>query len=217
MPDGGAPFPPGAQLGPRAPAAGGLFTAMGHRGVGAPRASEDFYPTVDGGDAVRALVHAERAVLPTGARIWECAAGDGVMARPLADCGYQVICSDLVDRGCGAIVRSFYDFRRPPSKRVITNPPYDECNAAQGKGRWIWHGMRNLGLDYMALLLSWSWPGAKGHALLWDQYPPSRVYLLRWRIDWTGDGAPPMLNAWFVFEKGNVRPPVLIPLDKVAA
>jgi len=208
---------PGDQLGPRAPSAGGMFAAMGGRGLGGARAAEDFYATDDGGDAVRALIAAEKGRLPQGAPIWECAAGDGAMAREVAGCGHPVICSDLVDRGCGAIVRSFYRFRRPPAQRVITNPPYDECNAAQGKGRWIWHGMRDLGLDYMALLLAWNWPGAGGHAALWDAYPPARVYLLRWRIDWSGKGAPPMLNAWFVFEKGHAGPSVLIPLDKVSA
>lgn len=212
-----APVRPGDALGPRAPAAGGLFAATGKAATGAPRAAEGFYVTGDGGAAVRALITAERAYLPAGAAIWECAAGDGAMARDLSASGFRVISSDLVDRGCGAIVRSFYQFRRPPARRVITNPPYDECNSAQGKGRWIWHGMRDLGLDYMALLLAWNWPGAGGHAALWDAHPPARIYLLRWRIDWTGEGAPPMLNAWFVFEKGHIGPPVLIPLDKVAA
>lgn len=216
MADGAGSFHPGGALGPRAPAAGGLFAATGRRATGAGRAAEDFYPTDDGGDAVRSLVAAERAHLPPGARIWECAAGDGAMARPLAACGYRVVCSDLVDRGCGAIIRSFYDFRRAPASRVITNPPYDECNAAQGKGRWIWHGMCDLGLDYMALLLAWNWPGAAGHADLWRAHPPARVYLLRWRVDWTGKGAPPMLNAWFVFEKGHVGRTELMMLDKVA-
>ena len=207
---------PGDKLGPRTPSAGGMFAAMGGRGSGAPRAAEDFYATDDGGAAVRALIAAERPHLPPGAPIWECAAGDGAMARAISACGHPVICSDLVDRGCGAITRSFYAFRRAPAPRIITNPPYDECNAAQGKGRWIWHAMRDLAVDYMALLLAWNWPSAAGHADLWRAHPPARIYLLRWRIDWNGKGAPPMLNAWFVFEKGAIAPPVVIPLDKAA-
>ncbi|MBX8828221.1 hypothetical protein HBA93_21690, partial [Ochrobactrum sp. SFR4] len=57
-----------------------------------------------------------------------------------------------------------------------------------------------LKLEYMALLLSWNWPAAGGLAELYAKYPPARVYLMRWKIDFTGQGAPPMLNAWFVWD-----------------
>ena len=78
--------------------------------------------------------------------------------------------------------------------------PFSECNWRDGKGRWIEHSIDVLGLEYMALLMSWSWPGAGNLGPLWQRLPPARVYLMQWKIDFTGQGAPPMLNAWFVWD-----------------
>jgi hypothetical protein len=58
-----------------------------------------------------------------------------------------------------------------------------------------------LEIEYMALLLNWSWPGAGGLAPFWAKHPPARVYLMRWKIDFTGQGAPPMLNCWCVWDR----------------
>jgi len=69
----------------------------------------------------------------------------------------------------------------------------------------------------MALLLPINWLGALGRAALWAQFPPARVYLMRWRIDFTGQGAPPMLNAWFVWDKQHVGETVLRMLDRLDA
>lgn len=33
--------------------------------------------------------------------IWECACGGGHLAKPLIDAGYNVRCTDLIDRGFG--------------------------------------------------------------------------------------------------------------------
>ncbi|MCB1470477.1 MAG: hypothetical protein KDK08_25750, partial [Rhizobiaceae bacterium] len=53
--------------------------------------------------------------------------------------------------------------------------------------------------------LNWSWPGAGGLGPFWSKYPPARVYLMRWKIDFTGQGAPPMLNAWFVWDGSSAE------------
>jgi len=60
-------------------------------------------------------------------------------------------------------------------RAIITNPPYQEINWRDGKGRWITHAMETPGIEYMVLLLSWSWPGAGGHASLWAKWPPARL------------------------------------------
>ena len=71
-----------------------------------------------------------------------------------------------------------------------------------------------LGVDYMALLMNWSWPGAMGLNDLWRRHPPASVYLMRWKIDFTGQGAPPMLNGWFVWDKQWQDETVLRMLDR---
>ncbi|QZN99776.1 hypothetical protein [Chenggangzhangella methanolivorans] len=151
-----------------------------------------------------------------GRKIWEPAAGDGAMLRVFAAFGLDVVASDLVDRGCGATVRSFFDFAAPPAHAIVTNPPFHESSWGHGKARWIGHALDRLGVDYMALLMPFNWCGAGGLGPLWSRRPPARVYLMRWRLDFTGQGAQPALHAWYVWDgptaEGDTR---LLMLDRV--
>lgn len=176
------------------------------------REKDEFYPTPP--EPTRAFLHAEINQIRSYGRVWEPAAGDGAMVREMQVMGLNVFASDLVDRGCGAEIGSFYDYEEAPAKAIVTNPPFAECNERDGKGRWIWHALDKLGVEYMALLMNWSWPGAGGHASLWAKHPPARVYLMRWKIDFTGQGAPPMLNGWFVWDKRHKGETVLRMMDR---
>lgn len=196
----------------RVQSAKGLFRATGKDPVDRPRAEDDFYPTPP--EPTRALLAAERSRLIDFTRIWEPACGDGAMVREIAAMGWHVVPSDVVDRGCGAKIRDFFDFDSAPAPAIITNPPYFAVNFRDGKGRWISHAMDTLGVEYMALLLSWSWPGAGGLGRLWSDWPPARVYLCRWKIDFTGEGAPPVLNGWFVWDRAHQGETVLRMLDR---
>lgn len=210
---------------PAAPSSRGLFRATGKspkpvrliedgdivEAEALPRDPHDFQPTPP--EPTRAFLSAELARLTQFGTVWEPACGDGAMARELESCGLAVIASDLVDRGFGE-QRDFFDFATAPARAIVTNPPYCEVNWRDGRGRFILHALETLGVDYMALLLSWDWPGAGGLAGLWRAHPPARVYLMRWRIDFTGQGAPPMLNSWFVWDRSHVGEPVLRMLDR---
>jgi hypothetical protein len=66
----------------------------------------------------------------------------------------------------------------------------------------------------MALLLPFNWPGAESRAGLWAKHQPARVYLMRWRVDFTGKGAPPMLNAWFVWDVEKQGQTQLLMMDR---
>lgn len=173
------------------------------------REANDFYPTPP--EPVRAFLSVEIERLRTFQSVWEAAAGDGAMVRELAAVGLDVVASDIIDRGAGAVIRSFYEYTAPPAPAIVTNPPFAECNVDPG---WVRHGIQTLGVEYMALLLPVNWVGAAGRAALWADYPPARVYIMRWRIDFTGQGAPPMLNAWFVWDTASKGEPVLRMLDR---
>lgn len=204
----------------------GLFRATGNAAKAVPvlqldgtfvkgeavREADDFYPTPP--EPTRALLAAEIDTLRSFPCVWEPAAGDGAMVREMRSLGLSVIASDLVDRGCGADITSFYDWPEAPAPAIITNPPFAECNRDPG---WIRHALDVLAIDYMALLLPINWLGAAGRAGLWAQFPPARIYLMRWRIDFTGQGAPPMLNAWFVWDKQHEGETVLRMLDRADA
>jgi hypothetical protein len=177
----------------------------------APREADDFYPTPP--EPTRAFLSVEGSILrQLGA--WEPAAGDGAMVRELEALGIPVFASDIIDRGCGAEIRSFYDYSSAPRRAIITNPPFAECNKDPG---WIRHALEQLRIEYMALLLPVNWLGAVGRAALWARFPPSRIYVMRWRIDFTGQGAPPMLNAWFVWDNASRGETVLRMLDRTDA
>ena len=192
----------------------GLFRATGKVSkVERPREDDDFYPTPP--EPTRALLKAEAGRLSDFPCIWEPSCGDGAMAREMRDIGHDVVASDLVDRGWpNTIMRSFFDFDAAPAPCIVTNPPYVAVNYRDGRGRWITHAMDTLAVDYMALLLSWNWPGAGGLAGVWAQFPPARVYLMRWKIDFTGAGAPPMLNGWFVWDRHHQGETILRMLDR---
>lgn len=180
---------------------------------GLEREADDFYPTPP--EPIRALLHAEIDRLRDFPAIWDASAGDGALVREMESVGLKVIASDLIDRGWpGAELRDFYDFDVAPAKATVQNPPFGECGWGNGKARWLKHALDTLDLDYMALLMNWGWPGAGGLAPFYAAHPPARVYLMRWKIDFTGQGAPPMLNAWFVWDKQHQGETVLRMLDR---
>jgi len=186
---------------------------------GLERKANDFYPTPC--EPTRAGLAIEDRRLRDFPIIWEPACGDGAMVREMEAIGHKVAPSDLIERGCtGAVVKDFYSFGAAdvPSKAIFTNPPFDQCGWGNGRARWLYHALETLGIEYMALLLPWSFPGAGGLAAFWEKYPPARIHLMRWKIDFTGQGAPPNLNAWFVWDR-IVPPgdPTLHMLDRIDA
>jgi hypothetical protein len=176
------------------------------------REENEFYPTPV--DPIRSFIHAEMDALRAFPTIWGPACGTGVIGRELRVHGFDTVNSDLIDRGCGAEIKSFYDFTSAPANAIVENPPFAECGWGNGKARWLYHALETLDVDYMALLMNWGFPGAGGLAPFWAKYPPARVYLMRWKIDFTGQGAPPMLNGWFVWDKRHVGETVLRMLDR---
>lgn len=193
-----------------APSARGLFRATGNtsthiiktlegfgRTTEAPRETADFYPTPP--EPTRALLKAEGDRLRGFPAIWESAAGDGAMAREIEAFGLPAIKTDLIDRGCGAELGDYFTMTERRADAMITNPPYCEINARDGKGRWLTHAL-DLGCTYIALFLNWDWPAAAGLAPILAKHPISRAYVCRWKVDFTGKGSPPQRNGWFIWD-----------------
>lgn len=169
----------------------------------AKRRDNDFYPTGQP-EAVRALLARDGDRIRSLGSVWEPAVGDGALAREIEAQGLPVFGSDIVNRGWpGVRLSSFYDEQRSLAPAIITNPPYCEINARDGHGRWLRHTLDIPGWQYCALLLSWDWPAARANGLgvMLDEQPFSYCYLMRWKLDFTGEGSPPQRNAWFVWDK----------------
>ena len=44
-----------------------------------------------------------------------------------------------------------------------------------------------------------------GLGAMLDANPFSWCYLMRWKLDFTGEGSPPQRNAWFVWDRADPR------------
>ena len=168
------------------------------------RRDHDFYATGQT-DAIRSLLHYDGDVIRACGSVWESACGKGDLVLPIRAAGIPCCASDLIDRGCpDSWVADYYSCLKSRAPAKITNPPYCEINARDGAGRWLRHALDMPGWDYMALLLSWDWPAARANGLgaLLDAHPFSYCYLMRWKLDFTGEGSPPQRNAWFVWLRG---------------
>lgn len=161
------------------------------------REKDDFYPTPP--EPTQAFIRTEIERLQQFSGIWEPAAGDGAMIREMESFGLAAWGSDLIDRGCGACIRSFYEFKSAPFPAIVTNPPFAECNRDPG---WVRHALAVLDVEYMALLLPVNWLGASSRAQLWAQYPPARIYLMRWELI-LPDKAPLLCSMHGLFGIGN--------------
>lgn len=80
------------------------------------RDADDFYPTP--AYAVEELLKREVFI----GNVWECACGEGDISQVLKKAGYEVISTDLIDRGYGEQI----DFLKSNliADNIITNPPY---------------------------------------------------------------------------------------------
>ena len=97
------------------------FVTMGATSHGTyQREHGDFYATSP--KAVDALDYA--AKLPKSQNIWECAAGQGDLSKALIERGYDVVSTDLYDRGFGQAGIDFLKTDRLLAPCIFTNPPY---------------------------------------------------------------------------------------------
>lgn len=173
----------------------------------AERRKHDFYATRQT-DAIRALLSRDGDQIWSCGSVWEPACGAGDLVMPIRAAGLPCSASDLVDRGCpDSWQADFFSCGRPRGRAIITNPPYNLINARDGKGAWLRHSLAMPDWRYMALLLSWDWPAARQNGLgaLLDANPFSWCYLMRWKLDFTGEGSPPQRNAWFIWDRDDPR------------
>ncbi|MCA0204318.1 MAG: hypothetical protein LCH92_08250 [Proteobacteria bacterium] len=171
------------------------------------RRADDFYPTGQP-EAIRALLAADGDRIRQLGAVWEPACGDGALVREIRAAGLPCTASDLVDRGCpDSWTADYFSCLRSRAPVIITNPPYGLITARDGHGVWLRHTLAMPGWRYLALLLGWEWAAGRINGLgeLLDTSPFSYCYLLRWKLDFTGEGQAPQRNAWFVWDRDDPR------------
>ena len=156
------------------------------------RRERDFYPTPP--ECTQALVNYLN--LPHNTVIWECASGNGDMAKVFRDNGYKVIETDILYG---------QDFMTHSEKCdwIVTNPPFNQ--AEQFIKRAI-----SFNVPFAFLLKSQYWHSRK-RLDLFRENPPYAVLPLTWRPDFTGEGSSLMDMCWVVWKKNAT---LYIPLSK---
>lgn len=155
---------------------------------GGERRENDFYPTP---------VECTWALLPTltdwPQKVWEPSCGDGGIASHLETAGFDVVGTDLVDRGYG---EGGVDFLKTTERRadaIITNPPFGALVSA-----FITHAF-DLEATHIAMLVNVNLWHAANRTKLWRRRLPEVVYAMCWKPDFTGAGRPYFNCIWTVW------------------
>lgn len=169
------------------------------------REKDDFYET--NASAIDALIRAERFAGP----IWEPACGRGAISRPLQAAGYEVISTDLIDRGFGEPRVDFLMEYRLLAPNVVTNPPFK-------LGADFARKALELGCEKLALLMKITFLESAGRADLFDDQPFARCLVFRERQTFMKGGIEEVkMNgfgglicfAWFIWDRGYTGKPTL--------
>lgn len=191
-----------------APLAGDLPVGLGRMMAGGAgmraRQGNDFYPTPAA--VTRALLSREAHCIAahcgwpeigSGRQpVWEPCGRGGAIVRELRGAGFDTIGTDIVADPENEIMQAdLLQVRRAKSRVVVTNPPF---TLAAEMIRHLWAGLR---VDYMALLLKSSFWHAAARPPLWRSCRPARIWMLNWRPDFLGGGAPTMEVVWCVWQR----------------
>lgn len=186
----------------------------------ARRADGDFYATPP--EATRALLAVEADAMRAAAAsegfdpyVWEPAVGAGHIADVLESGGFAVTGTDIIDRGWqgherqGGFVAidflatpplpaSVSGVRCPP---ILTNPPFQLASGADGCAAFIRKALE-LGSPWVGMLTKANfWHAGKLRGPLFRDCPPSRIWVISWRLDFLDQGAPAMDCIWNVWDR----------------
>lgn len=169
------------------------------------RESNDYYATPP--KAVEELLKREEF----NHYVWECAVGGGHIANVLKQNGYDVRCSDIVDRGyTDTEVADFLHTKRDKndfSRDIITNPPYSLAT------EFVNHAL-DISMDStkVAMFLKIQFLETRKRYELFKKYPPKKIYVFVNRVNCGKNGiftkeSSAVCYCWFVWEKGYAGEP----------
>ena len=165
-----------------------------HNECKADREKNDYYATDP--IAIKWLIKLENL----SHNIWECACGEGHLAKPLIENGFNVKCTDLIDRGFGVGGVDFLKQSEIFNGDIITNPPYRYAQ------EFIEHALQLIpDGKKVCMFLKVQFLEGKKRRVLYDITPPKRVWVSTSRIQCgkNGEFTDSMIAyAWYVWEKG---------------
>lgn len=148
--------------------------------------------------------------------IWEPACGEGHLSKVLEENGYEVLSTDLVDRGYGEVnadtdfLNGKYYTHTNFNGDIITNPPYKYAAS------FVETAIQKVECGcYVIMLLKIQFLEGKERYKLFQKYPPKYVYVnsSRQTCYINGDMTKKMSSAscycWFVWQKGFEGEPII--------
>lgn len=139
-------------------------------------------------------------------KIWEPACGEGHISKVLEANGYDVLSTDLIDRGYGLGEIDFLAAEKDDSVfDIITNPPYKYAKEFVEKAlELVPEGNK------VAMFLKLTFLEGKGRRDLFLENPPLRVYVASARLqcgkNGVFEGSRMAAYAWFIWQKGHQGP-----------
>lgn len=161
------------------------------------REKHDYYATEP---KAMELLLAEEQFAP---HIWEPACGENHLVNVLEEHGYEVLATDLVDRGYGIGGVDFLKCEEIFDGDIITNPPYlygvEFCQQALN--------LIHIG-NKVAMFLKLQFLEGKARKQFFIENPPKTIYVSSSRLKCAKNGkfdemgSSAVAYAWFVWEKG---------------
>ena len=173
-----------------------MFKTIGADGHGnEAREVDDFYATDP--VVIKPLLEREKFV----GSIWECACGQGHLSKELEKQGFNVISTDLYDRGYGYAGVDFLWQGSLRAENIITNPPYKYAT------EFVKHAI-DLQADKIAMFMKLTFLETKGRKELFLKHPPKNVYVFSERVRCAIGGdferqknSNAIAYCWYVWEK----------------
>lgn len=175
-----------------------IYTTLGASNhVEEEREKNDYYATES--KATELLLELEQF----SPDIWECACGQGHMSEVLKAAGYNVVSTDLIDRGYG---QGNVDFLRCTGQfpgSIVTNPPYKYAQ------EFVEHALELVPEgEKVAMFLKLQFLEGKARRELFKKYPPKTVYVSSSRLICAKNGefdkvtSSAVAYCWYIWEKG---------------
>ena len=136
--------------------------------------------------------------------IWECACGEGHLAKVFDRAGRLQFATDLIYRGYGSVV----DFLNTDTNikyngNIVSNPPYKIAE------RFIRKALDTVTDGHkVCMFLKLTFLESKSRKQLFEQYPPKTIWVSSSRINCAKNGdfdkypSSVVAYAWYIWEKG---------------
>jgi hypothetical protein len=137
-----------------------------------------------------------------------CAAGQGHLSKALEKYDYNVISTDLIDRGYGTRGVDFFEQTELLAPCILTNPPFRRGI------EFLEHAIHDLQCEEYYGFYKLTFLESIKRCAFFDKYPPAEVLVFTKRIQVAINGAPEMFAkssaacyAWFIWRKGVCEAP----------